>query len=141
RLPMLLVIMIRPEHSLIMITNNIGNRVVLFSSEFLKGLNHYSVAFNDSFENIHRNTFSDHSEKMSVIIHLEKVKNIAIENEFDVIVCITSSCIIVKKFDKFLVEIEFFEGIELPILQCASETEMKVTDHQFNFLRKIHERP
>ena len=54
---------------------------------------------------------------MTVIIDLKEIENVAIQDQFDFVIGITSRRIIVQVLDKFFVEIEFLKRIELAVFK------------------------
>jgi hypothetical protein len=66
---------------------------------------------------------------MPVIVNLQKIEDIAVQDQFYFIIGVFSGRVIMQKFTELLVKIKFLEIIQLSGVEGAPHPEMQIAHH------------
>ena len=101
-----------PQHPLIMIADDIGDRIARFCREFRKRFKNIGVSIDTVFKYLQRHSFRDDRKKMSFIVALKEIEEVAVDNELYFVVTINAGRIEMDELHKLFPIVEFFQRVD-----------------------------
>ena len=115
-----------PEHRLVVVADDVSDQAIRMRSERLERAEHVAVTFDNTAQLLERDVLGDHRQIVTAIICLQKIEEVAIDNELDFSITKLTSAVVIQKFDELFAEVELFKRVGGASLKSAAAAEMQI---------------